>query len=82
MSKRGYYLGGHGCEYGSPRMGHLSESPFAYLTRKPQKPKRSRPDPLLGRDAEDRYAQSLLRQGRPLTGHLKKLVEKYIRRSS
>lgn len=82
MSKRGYYLGGHSHEYGNPRMGYLGTNPFAYLARKaPKKPKRNpRPNPFLGRDAEQRYAEKLVRDGTPLTGSLKKLVDKYLRR--
>ncbi len=34
MSKKGYYLGGHSKEFGNPKMGFVSDDPYAHLYTK------------------------------------------------
>lgn len=90
MSKRGHYLGGHSQTYGNAQMGYLCTDPFAHLTRKSRKrkPKRKPLNPLLGRDALERYAEKQLGKGastqeppsKGRRGKLWRVLEKYTRR--
>ncbi len=82
MSKRGLYLGGHSRTFLNPQMGYLCANPFGHLTRKPKKRKRNPLNPFRGRDASERYAERLAKEGAPLPKTLRRILEKSILRRS